>query len=144
MQTIHSNPCGRPSWTGIARSTHQGLKIHNKRPGALTGHDRGNSAGLISTQEQLARVVDLHKTLALHFEDAQFMGSAKAIFNGTQESMTGKTIPLKGEHGIYQMLENLWSCQHSLLGYMADKQQSRVLTLSQSLQRRCTFPHLSH
>ena len=57
------------------------------------------------------------------------MGSAKAIFNGTQESMTGKTIPLKGEHGIYQMFENLRSCQHPLLSDVADKQQSRVLSL---------------
>ena len=43
--------------------------------------------------------------------------------------MTRKTIPLKGEHGVHQMLENLGSCQQPLLGHVADKQQSRVLTL---------------
>ena len=129
MQAVHGNSCGRASWTRIARGADQGLEIDNKRPGALTGNNRRDSTGLITTQKQLARVVDLHKTLALHFEHAEFMGGTKAIFNGTQKSMTGETIPLKSEHGVYQVLKDLRSCQHALLGYVANKQQSRVLPL---------------
>ena len=71
-------------------------------------------------------VCDLHETVLAHFEHADLVGRAEAVFGCTQTAERPGRFALEIQHAVYHMLEDLRSGERALLVYVTDDENGHV------------------
>ena len=71
-------------------------------------------------------VCDLYETVLAHFEHADLVGRAEAVFGGTQTAERTGRFALEIQHAVYHMLEDLRSGERALLVHMTDDENGHV------------------
>ena len=62
---------------------------------------------MILRQQQLRRVADLAKPVLPHLVNTQFGRTAKAVLDAAQDTVHIMLVPLKLEHGVYDVFQYL-------------------------------------
>ena len=104
-----------------------------------TEDDRARGrAGL--ADEARGGVGDLDEAALAHLEDAHLAGCAEAVLEGAQRPEGPLALALEMEHAVDQVLERPGPRQGSLLGHVADQDQSHVEPLRRLQQRGGRLP----
>ena len=106
----------------------QGLHFDQQGPRPFHRRQDSGAGGVLSPlgQQHLRRVGDFDQALLMHLEQAQFVGRAKPIFDGPQDTVGIVPVALKGQHRVYHVFQNARPGQRAFFGDMADQEDGNA------------------
>ena len=93
-------------------------------------------------QKNFRRIADLFQAGFLHFEHADLVGRAEAIFHRAQNAKTVAALAFEVEHGVDHMLEQARPGDGAVFGDVADQKRRQAGFFRQHDDRAGSFAHL--
>src|ERR1051325_5419568 len=153
----HRQPCRVPADHGAARGAEgrgrdECLDLDQERPGALDpGEHRGAGGaatclvrigGVVAVREEQCRGArHLDEAAVAHLEDADLVGGAKAVLNGTQDAELVAALAFEIEYRVDHVLEDARAGDQPFLRHMADQHDNKAAALGEADQflRRAAY-----
>ncbi len=122
------------------------LYFEEQGPGAFeTGDDDGaGSAFRPLFQEDARGVAHLFESRVLHFKDADLVGGTVAVLHSPQDPESVGVVAFEIEDRVHEVLENLGSCNGSVLGHVSDQKGGDAGFLGPVEKPGGDLSHLAH
>ena len=130
----------------VSSLTNQSLYLDKIWTYAIHGRTHGNAAEwLVVVREQNLRwIFDAAQTITQHLEDANFERSTKTILDASQNAIYIVIVALELKNDIDNVLQNLRTCDCSLLGDVADDEYCRATALGIFEHGSCALSNLRY
>ena len=77
-----------------------------------------------------------------HLVDTQFGGTAETVLYASENAVHVVLVALELKHGVHDVLQDLGTCQGTLLGDVTDEQDAHSARLGIAQEGRGTLPNL--
>ena len=127
----------RPARRAKRARRDKSLDLNEQRPCAFHSGKHGSTRGrgVPRRQKQSRRIGDLGKPAPGHFENADFLGWAKAVLDRAKNPEIAAALAFERNHGVDHMFDDAGTGDLAILGDMSDKNHRRTGCLRETDQR---------